>query len=225
MKPTLDVPASQFPITPNADGYIIREPSARFNNERIAEHVLRLAGSGSILFGYFHWFLPDLVHLGEGMQIRWLLTLAFVGTGLALYIFGARGFRKEVFIDTFQRRITVANVNSRQAGIIRFSFPMSDIESLFVRRGEGTAALMMRVKGKDRPHILLRGDSNALDSLHRKFCRDIRDSLQATKPKRVQSEQPIACSRTAPWPGRRYLMAYGRGRDTNRQDHRFPSTG
>ena len=180
-------------------GYFVQEAQG-FRQEKMAEHALRLAGAFAMLLAILQWFLPDL-WFQSGERVRWALTPIFMATGIGLYLFASRGFRREVYVDLANRYLILANVNSHNASMIRFRYDLRKVESLFVRRHSATAkaSLRMRLKGRRRSLIVLSGERSELDGLHHRLCSDVHGAMEC-KPKRVQIGRPIACSRTPPWP-------------------------
>jgi len=165
---------------------------------------LRIVGVCLILAGYVQWFLPDLLIHGHSVVARLALTAAFMGTGLVLYLFASRGFRKEVHFDTHAKRIRMARVNASDHSMISHDFAMADIESLFVNRSAEQpklASLDMRLKGSARKFSLMRGAPAEIENLHSQLSRDIKIALmlsqKAARPTRVKPVSKATAIRQA----------------------------
>jgi len=171
-----------------AAGYAVNEAASRFSQERLAEHALRLAGVFTMLAGIIHWFLPKVTLGGSSVQMRLLLTVLFVATGVTLYAFASRGFRRMLHIDLGQRQVTAARMNSSNQSRRRRDFPMQDVTSIYVRRSgtrQGQATLNIRLKSQSRDIELLAGEQAEVETLHERLCQDLQTAMDCG-PKRVR---------------------------------------
>ncbi len=172
----------------HASGYSVYEAEDRFWTERMAEAVLRIAGVLLILFGYVQWFIPASFLQGDPVLARMALSVLFMGTGVGLYLFASRGFRKVLHVDLANRSLGIARVNARHRSLLRRDMPMADIESIFVKRAEDRhelARLDVRSKSAPWTSTVLKGAQEELDDLHRLICQDVRTALDCT-PRRVR---------------------------------------
>jgi len=161
-------------------GYAIFETPDRFWRERMAEAVLRIVGVGLILAGYIQWFLPDTMLQGNPMLARMVLSGLFMGTGIALYFFASRGFRKEVHFEVLNRQISMGRLNSKDRCLISRQIPMDRIESLFIGRASTDApmaTLNIRLTGLSRAQCIMRGGQSEIEELHRQLSRDIQIAM------------------------------------------------
>ena len=172
---------------------------------------MRLVGIFSILLGIAQWFLPNTA-TADLLHGRWILLLLFIGTGVALYFFAHRGFRRELLVDLSKRSVAMARVNSSGRSLVRQIFKMDDVESVFVQRSSDRDinVLCFRMRGRNLPIAVAQGTRGDVESLHKWLCRVIGNGI-VYHPRRVQSNQPIACMRAAPWLGRQKRIAAGLG--------------
>lgn len=180
-----------FTASQDDEGYTIVEHEDRFRRERNAEGVLRIVGVLAILAGIAQWFLPGYLPGGETVFARSVLTAAFIGTGLALYVFASRGFRRALRIDVAKRGIGIARLNASGRWLVRREVPMARIESIVVRRPTPKvpqADLCARIKGRSENLTLMRGEPDEIEALHRRLCLDIRLTLKtaSVRPARVK---------------------------------------
>lgn len=182
-------------------GYAVFEARDRFWRERLAEAVLRVAGVALILVGYFQWFLPDTVLHGNPVLARMALSAAFMGTGICLYLFASRGFRKEVHFEAGERQLSIGRLNSKDRCLISRQIPLDRIESLIVNRANAQqplATLNVRLKGFPRSFCIMRGAQSEIEELHRQLCRDVQLALMIPEPGTVRSRiRPVMHPKTA----------------------------
>jgi hypothetical protein len=172
-------------VTATDAGYAVYEAEARFWRERLAESALRLTGMFLILAGYVQWFLPDAMMQGDPMLAHVALSVAFMGTGMGLYFFASRGFRKELHFDMFGKTLGLARLNGKNRSMVNHLIDMDRIESLCVSRAAtpmAMASLILRVKGFPRTHCVMRGTPAEIEKLHRQLSRDIRIALTVADP-------------------------------------------
>ena len=164
-----------------------REATVRFQALRLVERVLRAFGALGIVAGYLQWFAPASLGLMElTLSMRMLLTVAFVGTGFAFYLYAVRGSQRMIRLDRAARRVSVGRINSKNRSILTRHHGFDDIESFFVqrRRGQDQAALCFRPRGSTAAVVVLTGSSVELEALHAKISEGIQMS-RACKPRRV----------------------------------------
>lgn len=194
-----------FSTEESATGYSIFETQDRFFHERLAERTLCGVGIAAILLGYFVWFLPDSMTPDHPVMTRLTLSVICIGTGIALYFFASRGFRKVVHLDLSKRKLSLAHVNTKQQSLFGYNYNMEEIDSIFVRRGvtEGAlASLHIRVAGMPVSLKLLHGLQDELEELHGLLCRDIHSALDCA-PKRVQKPIRSGLATKTRRPGKR----------------------
>ena len=186
-------------VLTHASGYSVYEAEERFWRERFAEGALRIAGVLLILAGYVQWFIPAEALQGNPVAARMALSVLFIGTGVGIYIFASRGFRKVLHVDLSNRSVGHARVNTKNRSLVRRDLPMGDIESVFVKRAEerhGLATLNLRTKKAPWISTVLRGAQEELEDLHQVICQDVRVALDCS-PRRVRRSAP---SRAVPTP-------------------------
>ncbi len=161
---------------PTAQGYAVFEAADRFWRERMAEAVLRVTGICLILAGYVQWFLPGLIDTGHAVVTGAVLAALFIGTGIALYLFAARGFRRELHFEIAERRLSFGRLNTKDRCMISRQIPLDCIETMIVSRPDADhplAGLMIRPKGAFQSFCVMRGARSEIEELHRQLCRDI----------------------------------------------------
>lgn len=161
---------------PTGQGYAVYEAADRFWRERMAEKVLRLVGIGLVLAGYVQWFFPGLVTAGDAVVTGAVLAALFISTGVGLYLFAARGFRRELHFEVPERRLSFGRLNTRDRCLISRQIPLESIETMIVSRPDPEhplAGLMVRPKGSSRSYCVMRGARSEIEELHRQLCRDI----------------------------------------------------
>ncbi len=166
-------------------GYSVYEAPDRFWRERMAEAVLRVAGVSLIFASSAPWFVPDAMLRGDPVLARTALAVVFTLTGIALYFFASRGFRKEVRFDADARQIGLCRLNANDRCLVSRQVPLDRIESLIVARataGRPLAALNLRQKGSPHSICIMRGAQSEIGELHRQLCRDIQVALTLSAP-------------------------------------------
>ena len=180
-----------FAASQDAEGYSIAETDDRFRRERVAEAALRITGVILVLAGIVHWFLPGVALGGDHVVARSALTAAFIGTGVALYLFASRGFRHALRIDIARRQVGIARLNASGRWLVRRAVPMARIESLVIKRPtprQPLADLRVRIAGRHGSFSAMRGRPDEIEALHRRLCLDIRLTLRTggVSPARVK---------------------------------------
>ncbi|MDJ0627247.1 MAG: hypothetical protein QNJ44_03215 [Rhodobacter sp.] len=175
----------------NSGGYTIAEAEERFWRERAVETVLRLTAVVLILAGYLQWFLPHAMLFGNPVVVQSVLTAMCVGTGVTLYFFASRGFRRALRVDIDGQQIGTARLNTKGRSLTARAVPMRRIESLFINRptkDQPLAELRARVSDESGSLSLMRGSAADIETLHRRLCLDIRLTLATAtiQPSRVK---------------------------------------
>lgn len=188
MKPHNKTAPKTLELNATADRYVATEARNRFRAERFAEDVLRVVGALAIIVGYFHWFIPDLLGTPEfPVSLRMVLTVVFVGTGLGLYVFAARGSQRMIHIDLGARRIFVGRLNRKNRSMFQQRFEFDEIESYFILRSQfgDQASLGIRIRGRRAPVMGLTGSKAELEELHGTISDIVRLATECA-PKRVK---------------------------------------
>ena len=180
-------------------GYELREVGKCYSCEKITENALRIAGALVILAGYVQWFIPADLLRGDPIIARTFLTVLFMGTGLAIYLFGSRGFRKVVRLDFKARELTITRQNSKHQSMVGRTLAMADIESLVVKRASAPGAqavLEIRMKRGKRTVSALSACQQDLELAHLRLCRDIRAALDEAPKRRPKRPNRKARAKT-----------------------------
>lgn len=170
-------------------GFRVCEAPGQFKKERMAEHVLRIVGVMSILAANINLFAPEIFGMSAvALQARFALTVALAGVGVALYFFAVRGFQRAVQLDVKRRKVVLARLNSNDNSLFQQEFAVDEIESLFVKRGDGAekGVLCLRLRGRNAPVTALKGKKSELSSLHRLVAETVQEN-RCPKPRRVNT--------------------------------------
>ncbi len=159
----------------------------------------------SKVFEYCFMFLGLISMLG-GLMIGYLSPLPFhvwmfngsmvsggvlIASGLVLYAFGTRGFRRQLIVDTDRREVEFGRVNSNDNCRIATTFSFDQIESIFVKKASdamGNTGLMLRVRGHNTPIMLLAGEEADLRGMHETICTLIKPSRLPETPKPAKAK-------------------------------------
>ena len=160
----------------------------------------------SKVFEYCFMFLGLITMLG-GLLIGYLSPLPFhvwmfsgsllsggvlVASGLALYAFGTRGFRRQLIVDANKSEVEFGRVNSNGKCRIATTVSFGQIESIFVKKASdamGNTGMMMRVRGHNTPIMLLAGEESDLRGMHEQICALIKPAQKTiTKPNRAKAK-------------------------------------
>lgn len=168
----------------------------------------------SKVFEYCFMFLGFIMMLG-GLLIGFLSPLPFhvwmfngslvsggvlVASGLALYAFGTRGFRRQLIVDANRRELEFGRINSNGKCRIATVFGFDQVESIFVQKSSdamGNTGLMMRVRGHSTPIMLIAGEEADLRGMHENICTMIkpeRRAVSVTKPAKAKLFQQRAAT-------------------------------
>ena len=148
---------------------------------------------GGLLIGYLSP-LPFHVWMFNGSMVSGGVLIA---SGLALYAFGTRGFRRQLIVDTDSREVEFGRVNSNDNCRIATTFSFDQIESIFVKKASdamGNTGLMLRVRGHSTPIMLLAGEEADLRGMHENICTLIKPSRlpETARPAKAKLFQRMA---------------------------------
>lgn len=178
-------------------GYRVREDGQRFRREILTEIVLRCAGLAMALAGCFLWLLASPAVGGLWPSLS--LSVTFGAMGLVVFLTSMRGFRREIQADLWRRELRLCKLNAKGQALVKNRLAMSDIESLFVRRGEhgeGNATLVLKLEG-GKTVAAMRGSEADVTSLHRMLCEDLSRTLRPLASARpVRPPKPSGIVRT-----------------------------
>ncbi|WP_101068740.1 hypothetical protein [Roseovarius salinarum] len=151
----------------------VRESAGPFQREVWIETIVRSAGMLMVLGALAPWLLS----LEGTMHSKVMFSLLAVATGLFLFAFATRGFRRELEVNFAEQMIRLRSLNSYGRSRISKDFHLVEVQSMFVRRpstpGE-LAALHLRVRGVPTSLCALRGETPEIEGLHRRLCQDLR---------------------------------------------------
>jgi hypothetical protein len=167
---------SSYSFSPIAGGFVALERIERFKAEVIAELALRSIG---IILAVSPVFFLAAVLTTTGVMPAPNITVMSAlcsASGLVLYAYGSRGFRRQMRLDTRNGFVSVANINVNGNARVEYRVDQRDIKSIYVQRSESqgdTAKLCLRVKGRYAPITLITGGSDEVRVLHRVFCETV----------------------------------------------------
>jgi len=151
---------STVSLTATALGLTVRERFERFKVEAMSELVLRLAGGLMVAGSTLLWLVLPLEASADQIVSHSLLATLFTATGLVVYAYGTRGFRRQLSLDAKRGTLALTKINMNDQGRVVRSIRLNEIESLFLRRPAGRtgfASLYVRVAGQDSPLLALTG--------------------------------------------------------------------
>lgn len=172
----------------------------RFKLEPMTELVLRVAGILAIAASILVMILqPFTTSAGQVVLSNAMLAAMCAATGLLLYAYGTRGFRREFRLDTAAKTLTLTKVNIRGRSRMGRIIDIDDIESIFARRpgksGE-MAVLQIRLADHPAPIAVISGQFEDLRALHVEMCAMINasrpdaDETQGSKPGEPKAAKP-----------------------------------
>lgn len=186
---------STVSLTANALGLTARERFERFRPEAIAEMALRLAGGLMVATSTILWLILPVNEASGRIVSHGLLAALFTASGLCLYAFGTRGFRRQVSLDAKRKTLTLTKININEQGRMVRTLGLQQVESLFLWRPAartGPAALYVRLRDHDAPILALTGHTEELQGVHRQLCDIIQRSgaeAEATpRPRRMKPD-------------------------------------
>ena len=176
---------STVSLTTSALGLTARERFERFKLEAMSELVLRLFGGLTVASSTILWlFLP--VDAGTDRLVSHsLLASLFTATGLFVYAYGTRGFRRQLSLDAKKGTLSLTKINVNNQGRVVRSIDLDTIESLFRRRPaarNANAALFVRVHGNETPMLALTGATDELELIHQDLCEIIHGTETEIEP-------------------------------------------
>ena len=170
---------STVSLTATALGLTVRERFERFKVEAMSELVLRLAGGLMVAGSTLLWLVLPLGAGTDQIVSHSLLATLFTATGLVVYAYGTRGFRRQLSLDAKRGTLSLTKINMNDQGRVVRSIRLDEIESLYLRRPSGRAgfaALYVRVAGQDSPLLALTGATEELERIHEDLCEIIQTS-------------------------------------------------
>jgi len=170
---------STVSLTATALGLTVRERFERFKVEAMSELVLRLAGGLMVAGSTLLWLVLPLETSAGQIVSHSLLATLFTATGLVVYAYGTRGFRRQLSLDAKRGTLALTKINMNDQGRVVRSIRLNEIESLFLRRPAGRtgfASLYVRVAGQDSPLLALTGATEELEQIHEDLCEIIQTS-------------------------------------------------
>lgn len=146
-------------------GMIIRDTDAGNRLDHLAEGLLKILAV-AVLFASV---LPRVL-AGDGLggtvvTTQMSLSAAFLATGIGIYVYAGRGFRREVHLDGIQREVRFATRNSRNISTIRRQIPMMHVQSCFLKRTKSkkaAAQLLLRLISSGQPFLIASGEEHNL---------------------------------------------------------------
>ena len=183
-------------FTTTALGLTARERFERFKIEAMSELVLRLAGGLMVAASTMLWLVLPMGSGTEQLVSHSLLAVLFTATGLIVYAYGTRGFRRQLSLDAKKGTLAVTKINMNEQGRMVRTIDLDDIESLFLRRPttrSGHSSLCVRVNGHDAPITALTGATTELELIHRDLCDIIQGgSMEEAEPLNRQAQLRFA---------------------------------
>lgn len=174
---------STVSLTKTALGLTAQEKFERFKIEAMSELVLRLAGGLMVAGSTMLWLILPMDAGAEQLVSHSLLATLFTATGLIVYAYGTRGFRRQLSLDAKRGTLALTKVNINDQGRVVRAIGLDDIESLFLRRPPARmaqASLYVRVAGQDTPILALTGSTPELERIHGQLCEIIQ--IAGTEP-------------------------------------------
>ncbi|NNF23761.1 MAG: hypothetical protein HKN63_02985 [Rhodobacteraceae bacterium] len=177
--------------TPNS--FIVRERDRNKGGHRAAERILGVLGAGFILCGCTIWLLPDGTIGADALPTRIAVSIGAAALGLALYVYGTRGYQPEFGINVAKKEIWLRRLNAHGRSRVTRKFAKKQVVSVFIGRPQAhfqDAALFLRLKGRAQPICLVHGPLAELEAVHRTVCdtlafgRRPQDAIPAKRPVR-----------------------------------------
>lgn len=182
-------------LTATALGLTVRERFERFKIEAMSELVLRLVGGLMVAGSTMLWLVLPLGAETGQLVSHSLLAAIFTATGLIVYAYGTRGFRRQLSLDAKRGILSLTKINMNDQGRVARSIRINDIESLFLRRPGGRvamASLYVRITGQDNPILALTGATEELEQIHQDLCEIIQLSGIDSKPANAAPQRRFA---------------------------------
>lgn len=154
-------------------GLTARERFERFKLEAMSELVLRLAGGLMVAASTMLWLVLPTGSGTEQVVSHSVLAALFTATGLIVYAYGTRGFRRQLSLDAKRGTLSLTKININDQARVARTIDIDDVASIFLRRPSarpGFASLYVRVSGSDTPQMALTGDTKELEVIHQELC-------------------------------------------------------
>lgn len=164
---------STVSLTRTPLGLTAREQFERFKLEAMSELVLRLAGGLMVAGSTMLWLVLPMGTGTDQMLPHSLLAALFTATGLVVYAYGTRGFRRQLSLDAKKGTLAITKINVNDQGRVARSIRLDEIESLYLRRPGSRAmhsGLYVRVAGHETPLLALTGATDELERVHHDLC-------------------------------------------------------
>ncbi len=178
-------------------GLTAREQSDRFNFEAMTELVLRLAGGLMVAGSTLLWLILPMHASTEQILSHSALSTLFAATGLFVYAYGTRGFRRQMSLDAIKGTLSLTKINMNEKGRVARDIDLDAIESLFLRRPavrSAPASLYIRVHESEDPLLALTGNTEELEVIHQDLC----EIIQASDTPSPTPRRPRAKKRLTP---------------------------
>lgn len=169
--PTARSKALAVATTPNS--FIVRERDRNKGGRRASERIFGVVGAGLILCACMIWLLPDGTIGANALQMRIAVSIGAAALGLALYVYGTRGYQPEFGINVAKKEIWLRKLNAHGRSRVTRKFAKKQVVSVFIGRPHAPfqdAALFLRLKGRDQPICLVHGPLAELEAVHRTVC-------------------------------------------------------
>lgn len=180
-------------LTATALGLNAQERLERFRLEAMSEIVLRLAGGLMVAASTVLWLVLPTGSGTDQIVSHSLLAALFTATGLIVYAYGTRGFRRQLSLDAKRGTLSVTKININNQGRVVRLIDLDEIKSLFLRRPAARrahATLCVRVSGSNAPVVALTGATEELKLIHEDLCEMVHGAACDTElPKRAARRQ------------------------------------
>jgi len=174
-------------------GLTAQERFERFRFEALSELALRLVGGVIVALSTILWLiLPADTGSGQFLS-HGLLAAVATATGLAVYAYGTRGFRRQISLDARRGTLALTKININNQSRVARRIDVREIESIFLRRPAAPglqASLCIRpAGGRHTPILALTGDKAELEKIHLHLCDMVHKGTQAPSV-RVSAAKP-----------------------------------
>ncbi|MEM7074697.1 MAG: hypothetical protein AAF484_06395 [Pseudomonadota bacterium] len=184
--PLLDASHS-VSLRATSHGLVAGETRGRFRREALTEIVLRAAGILMIAGSVLLWFLTPVSAADPRPAEYGTIAAIMAATGLGIFAFGSRGFRRQMTLDIDRGKLSLTKININDQVRVNHEIELGRIESVFLRRPAqpgGLATLLVRIAGAYSPAIALTGDTEEVERVHRELAHVIQLAKQGrTRPK------------------------------------------
>lgn len=145
----------------------------RFKLEAMTEIALRVVGILAVAISLYVVFFEPFASVAGETRSNSILAAIFAATGLVVYAYGTRGFRREFKLDTSKKTLILTKINVRGRSRVSRTVDIDDIESIFARRPANAGdltLLQIRVVNGSTPIAVLGGQFEELKALHHEMC-------------------------------------------------------